>query len=106
MQGLGRQLKALAAQQLDIAAQLGQVEGDRAGPGDQYLVVGVAVLRVRVARPIAPFAGPESLAHEPGGEGNLPTRSSVTQATFTPITVPTPYVTAAAAAPMTTWRAP
>lgn len=86
MQRLSGELEPFAGKQLYIAAQLRQVEGDRASARDEDLVVGVSMFGVRIVRPIAPFAGRKSVAREPGRQRR---RRNLAQVMFTPITVPT-----------------
>lgn len=53
----GRQLEAISDTQLDVAAKIGKMEGDRTALGDEDLVIGMAVRGVAVARGVAPAAG-------------------------------------------------
>src|SRR3954470_17802491 len=100
MHRAGRQLESLSFVQGHVAAKLGEMERDRTRGRDEDLVVAVTVRRVRVARAVAPGVRVQSVGGEPSSE--------VVRAhpIVAPKTVPTVYVIAAAAAPMTTWRVP
>ena len=92
----GGQIEPLASREINLASTFHEVEGYRACCGDQHLVVVMLMRGISVTRSVAPRGWRQALRTETRRE--LRSR----HATFAPMTLPTPYVTAAAAAPITT----